>query len=113
MSIELATGNEPLVSAREALLADLKRVASDADEMLGELSTTTVEEFASVRNRLDDKLGEARSRLDSARVLATRKVRATADATNEYIRANPRKLLGLASLVGLLAALLLIRRAAR
>lgn len=113
MSTEITAGNESVVRAREVLLADLKRVVSDADQLFGELSTSTVDEFTSVRHRFENKLGEARSKIDAARTLATRKACAAADATNVYISENPAKVIGLASLVGLLAAFLLFRRSTR
>jgi ElaB/YqjD/DUF883 family membrane-anchored ribosome-binding protein len=113
MSTELTASNEAVHRTKEALLSDLKRVVRDADALLGEMSTSTVEEFASVRSRVEASLSEARSRIDDARILVTRKACGAADATNAYLHENPGKVIGIASLFGLITALLLFRRSCK
>ena len=113
MSTEMSASNEAVRRNKEALLSDLKRVVRDADELLNEMSTSTVEEFASVRERIEARLSEARSRIDDARILITRKATVAVDATSEYVSENPGKVIGIASLFGLIAALLLSRRSCR
>lgn len=110
MSTEITASNEAVRRSKEALLSDLKRVVRDADQLLNEMSTSTVEEFASVRNRVEARLGEARSRINEARILFARKASGAADATSEYVSENPGKVIALATLFGLIAALLLVRR---
>ena len=113
MSTEMSASNEAVRRNKEALLSDLKRVVRDADELFNEMSTSTVEDFASVRERIEARLSEARSRIDDARILITRKASVAADVTSEYVRENPGKVIGIASLFGLIAALLLSRRSCR
>ena len=110
MSTEMSASNEAVHRTKEALLSDLKRVVRDADQLLNEMSTSTVEEFASVRNRIEARLSEARSRIDDARILITSKASVAADATSEYVHENPGKVIGIVSLFGLIAALMLSRR---
>ena len=113
MSTEMSASNEAVHRNKEALLSDLKRVVRDADQLLNEMSTSTVEEFASVRNRIEARLSDARSRIDDARILITRKAYGAADATSEYVSENPGKVIGIVSLFGLIAALLLSRRSCK
>lgn len=113
MSIETTGSKGAVQRSKEALLVDLKRVVGDAEALLKEMSTSTAEEFSSVRSAFEAKLGEVRSRFDDARALATRRACDAADATQVYISENPVKIIGIASLVGILTALLLFRRSQR
>lgn len=113
MSTETTGSSSAVQRSKEALLADLKRVVGDANALLNDMSNSTADDFSSVRSRFEAKLGEVRSRIDDARALVTRKAYDAADATHEYIHENPVKIIGIASLVGILTALLLFRRSQR
>ncbi len=110
MSTEPTASNGAVQRSKDALLADLKRVVGDANDLLSEMSNATADEFSSVRNKFEAKLGEVRSRIDDARMLVTKKAYDAADATHVYISENPVKIIGIATLVGILTALLLFRR---
>ena len=113
MSIEMSASNEAVHRNKEALLSDLKRVVRDADALLNEMSTSSAEEFISLRKRFEGRLSEARSRIAGARVRISRKAHDAADATGEYVNENPGKVIGMVSLFGLVAAVLLSRRYSR
>ena len=110
MTTEMSASNEAVRRNKEALLSDLKRVIHDADQLLKEMSTSTVEEFASVRNKIEAGLCEARSKIEDGRVLISRTACGAADATTRYVTENPGKAIGIVSLLGLVAALLMTRR---
>ncbi|MDI6747335.1 MAG: DUF883 family protein [Rhodocyclaceae bacterium] len=91
-------------------MKDLKRVVGDADDLLHELASAGTEELATARTRIEASLGEVEASLRAARRAFARQARIAADATNEYVRKNPWKLVGIVTAAGLLAALLLSRR---
>lgn len=94
---------------KERLVKDIKGIVSDADDLLKAVSSSTAEEFATTRTKIEARLGDAVSRLDDARIAATEKARDAADATQEYVRENPWKILGVVA-AGLVIGLLLSRR---
>lgn len=76
---------------------------------LKEVANSTAEEFAAALTEIEGRLGEARSRLDDARIAVTEKAQGAADATQEYVRENPWKVLGVVA-AGLILGILLSRR---
>lgn len=110
MTNELSISHRALEARKQILLKDLKDVVSDADDLLKEVGSSTAEEFSAARAKIEARLVDARSRLREARSLAARKACDAAEATEEYVRDNPAKVIGIALLAGLLAALLLSRR---
>ncbi|WP_301101651.1 DUF883 domain-containing protein [Propionivibrio sp.] len=110
MTNTFATNTGIVQPTGETLVADLKTIVGDADTLLKEMASYTAEEFAVARKHIEGKLAEARTRIDDARIVLTRKACDAANATNEYISENPWKVVGIASLAGLAAALLIFRR---
>lgn len=110
MTTALTASHGAIAARNDILVKDLKRVVGDADDLLHELANAGSEEFATARARIEARLGEAESSLRAARSAFAQQARIAADATNEYIRENPWKLVGIATAAGLLAALLLSRR---
>lgn len=110
MTNELSINHRALEARKQILLKDLKDVVSDADDLLKEMGNSTAEEFSVARTKIEARLSEARSKLHDARILAAKKACLAAEATEEYVRDNPAKVIGIALAAGLLAALLLSRR---
>lgn len=99
------------VAVRNEILAqDLRRVVGDADELLQELVNAGADEFATVRERVQTRLGEVESNLKDARREIAHRTQVASELTQDYIRENPWKLAGAAVAAGLLAVLLLSRR---
>lgn len=94
---------------KEILIRDIKGVVADADDLLKEVASSTADEFAAARMKVEERLGEARSRLDDARIAATEKARCTARATQKYVRENPIKSVGIAA-AAIIIGFLLSRR---
>ncbi|WP_246265333.1 DUF883 family protein [Aromatoleum diolicum] len=107
---DLTQGHGSVEDMKDKLVRDLKSVGSDADGLLKEVANSTAEEFAAVRTKIEGKLVEARSRLDSSRLAVTEKARHTADVTHEYVVENPWKVLGLAAAAGIIIGILMSRR---
>jgi ElaB/YqjD/DUF883 family membrane-anchored ribosome-binding protein len=69
-----------------------------------------VDELSATCTELEEKLREATSKLDQARIDATERFRGAATATHDYIRENPWRSLGVVAAVGLVIGALLSRR---
>lgn len=96
---------------RSTLVKDLKGVVADANEMLKDVSDAAVEGFQATSAKIDDKLENAKARLDEARQSVMDKTSQAAAATNGYVSANPWKAVGLAAGAGLILGYLIRRRA--
>ncbi|MCK9984214.1 MAG: hypothetical protein AzoDbin1_00686 [Azoarcus sp.] len=107
---DLTHGHGSVEEMKDKLVRDLKSVGADADGLLKEVANSTAEEFAAVRTKIEGKLGEAKSRLDSSRLAVTEKARRSADATHEYVVENPWKVLGIAAAAGIIIGILMSRR---
>ena len=98
---------------REVLVTDLSAIVADADKLIKDMAGLTSEEIALARNSIEAKLDAARTRLDDARIVVTRKACSAAEATSEYLSENPWKVIGVAALAALVAALLASRRSCK
>ena len=96
--------------SKDILINDLKAIVGDADRLIRDMASYSGDELSGARKTVEAKLAETRTRLDVARRDITRKACGVADATGEYIIENPWKVVGVASLVGLVAALMIFRR---
>lgn len=95
---------------KDKLVSDLKSVGADADGLLKEVAGSTSAEFAAVRTRLEEKLSNAKSRLESSRSAIAERTRRSADATREYVVEHPWKALGLAAAAGSIIGIMMHRR---
>lgn len=103
---------ETIESKKDKLVTDLKGVVADADDLLKQVASSTTDEFVAARSRIEARLGQAISSLRVARIEATRKACNAADATHDYVRDNPWKIVGVTA-TGLLAAFLVSRYSAK
>ena len=110
MTTELTVRHGSVASSKQTLVNDLKGVVGDAEDLLKEVANSTAEEFAAARTKVEARLGEVKSGFDDARTAFTQQARCAADATNQYVRENPWKVIGVAALAGLIAAFLYSRR---
>lgn len=98
------------VSAQERLVLDIRAVIADAEEILRATADQTGEKIAALRVRIQDRLLDARIRLDAAEALLVDKTRAAARATDDYVQANPWQAVGVGAAVGFLLGMALGRR---
>ncbi|HWR20558.1 MAG TPA: DUF883 family protein [Verrucomicrobiae bacterium] len=110
MNTEIIAGHGTVEARKEVLVKDLKSVVGDADALLKEVASSTAEGFSAARTNVERRLGEAKSRLVYARLAVTEKARHAAGATNEYVKENPWRVLGVAAASGLIIGFLLSRR---
>lgn len=96
MENELNVGTETYQSNKEKLSRDIGGMVSEASEAIKDYGTR--------------KLATAKETLGQAQSVVSDTAKQYADVTDEYVRANPWKALGVAAAAGVLVGILLSRR---
>ena len=102
--------SDALLEPKDKLVADLKVVIADAEELLAVTASQTGEKVVALRERMQENLRAARHKLLDAEEAIRAKTRAAAKATDDYVHENPWKSVGVAAGIGLLVGLVLGRR---
>lgn len=92
------------------ILNDLRVVIEDAEELLRVTSNHASDGAANIRSRVQTQMSQAKADLVRLQQTAVAKVKATSDATDEYVHENPWKAIGVAAGAGLFMGLLVSRR---
>lgn len=92
------------------LAENLRRVVSDAEDLLDATAGQTDGKFAELRARAKENLARARDRLADADDALRDHARRAANATDDYVHDNPWSSIGAAAALGLLIGVLLGRR---
>ncbi|MEZ5614720.1 MAG: YqjD family protein [Rhodocyclaceae bacterium] len=95
---------------KEKLIADLKVVVADAEEILKATAGQAGEKMADLRARLQDHLNSARHNLAEAQAAVVERTRQVARVTDDYVHDNPWRSIGIAAGIGFLFGLLIGRR---
>ena len=98
------------IVTRDKLVADLKLVVTDAEELLKITAGQAGEKVAAVRDRVQRELDQAKVRIVALEDSALRQTKAAAHATDAYVHENPWKAVGIAAGAGFLFGLLMARR---
>lgn len=104
------TPHGSLESSKQALVKDVKNVVSDTGELLGNVAASASEGVRAARSRLEDSLSQAKTSVFDAGMAVSDKACRASNATGEFIKANPWKMLGVAAAAGLLLGASLRRR---
>ena len=95
---------------KKKLMEDLKTVVNDAEELLKKAASDQPREWiASVQTKVKQSLKAANDWLAEEEGAMTAKARATARATEDYVRANTWMVLGMAAMAGLVVGILSVR----
>lgn len=97
-------------SAKADLAENLRRVVSDAEDLLDATAGNADGKFSELRARARENLSRARARLADADDALRDGARRAANATDDYVHDNPWSSMGVAAAVGLLIGVLLGRR---
>jgi ElaB/YqjD/DUF883 family membrane-anchored ribosome-binding protein len=95
---------------REKLVSDLKVVIGDAEELLRATANQAGEKIAEIRVKAEENLRNAKIRLARAEEAMLERTKAAARATDDYVRANPWRAVGIAAGAGFIVGLLVGRR---
>lgn len=97
-------------ASREKMMADLRLVLTDAEELLRLAATDAGEKFSDVRARMGERVTAARARFTELEGSVLEKARETAKRTDAYVHEHPWESVGVAAGIGLLVGLLIGRR---
>ena len=95
---------------KEKLVADLKVVIADAEELLRATASQAGEKVSAARERIQASLAAAKIKLTEAERALLEKTKEAAKATDEYVHENPWKAVGIAAVAGLVLGVLISRR---
>ena len=94
----------------EKIAQDLRTLVADTEALLAATAGHAGEKVAELRAQAENAIRRARARLSDLEDQFTTKVRESAQATDEYVRANPWRAVGIAAGAGLLLGVLLCWR---
>jgi ElaB/YqjD/DUF883 family membrane-anchored ribosome-binding protein len=95
---------------KDKLVADLRVVIADAEELLRATASQAGEKVAAARERIQASLADAKVKLNEAERAAVARAKEAAKATDEYVHDNPWQAVGIAAGIGFLLGLLIGRR---
>jgi ElaB/YqjD/DUF883 family membrane-anchored ribosome-binding protein len=96
--------------SKDKLVADLKIVIADAEELLRATASQAGEKVSAARERVQASLANARLKLVDAERVVVDRTRKAARVTDEYVREKPWQAVGVAAGIGFLLGLLINRR---
>ena len=105
-----ATEAEEERVTRAKLMEDLRVVVADAEELLKATANQTGERIAAARAKAEESLKAAKARLAEEKAAVVARTKAAAKTTEDYVRANPWKAVGITAAVGLVLGILVARR---
>lgn len=96
--------------SKEKLLADLKMVVTDAEQLIKEAADCSVEAFAALRARFEKRLVAANAKLGQAGTAVGERARYATDVTHAYVKDNLWQSAALCGAAGAIIGFLLARR---
>ena len=96
--------------SKQKLVADLKVVVADAEELLRATASQAGEKVSAARERIQASLATAKVKLTDAERMLVDKTKDAAKAADEYVRENPWQAVGIAAAAGLVLGVLISRR---
>lgn len=111
----MSTSAPPTIDdSRKKLVEDFNAVIADTEQLLKALAASGAEKGSALRVSAEQNLEVARKRLRELQAGAVERSIVAAEATDDYVRANPWQSIGIAAvaaaLVGFIMGLLLNRR---
>jgi ElaB/YqjD/DUF883 family membrane-anchored ribosome-binding protein len=107
---ETATEAEVGQVTKEKLKEDLRAVVADAEELVKATANQTEERIVAARVKAGESLKAAKVRLGEEEAAVMAKTKAAAKATEDYVRANPWKGVGITAAIGFVLGVLVARR---
>ena len=97
-------------TSKDKLVADLKVVVADAEELLRATASQAGEKVVVARERIQASLATAKVKLSEAERAVLEQTKKAAKATDEYVHENPWNAVAIAAGIGLILGLLISRR---
>ena len=96
--------------SKEKLVADLKVVVADAEELLRATAAQAGEKVSAARERIQASLATAKVKLTEAERALLERTKLAARAADDYVHENPWQAVGIAAAAGLVLGVLISRR---
>ena len=96
--------------SKEKLVADLKVVVADAEELLRATASQAGEKVSAARERIQASLATAKVKLIEAERALLERTKLAARAADDYVHENPWQAVGIAAAAGLVLGVLISRR---
>jgi ElaB/YqjD/DUF883 family membrane-anchored ribosome-binding protein len=97
-------------SNKQKLVSDMKVVVSDAEEILRATAGVAGEKMVDLRERIGERLRDAKLRIADAEAALVDRTKAAARATDDYVNENPWQAVGIAAGIGILIGIIIGRR---
>lgn len=97
-------------ASKDKLVSDMRLVIGDAEEILRATASQAGEKVGELRERIQERLRDAKIRLQDAEAALVDKTKACARATDDFVHENPWQAVGVAAAIGLALGLLIGRR---
>ena len=96
--------------SKDKLIADVKVVIADAEELLRATAGQAGDKIAEARAKVQDHLNNAKAPLADAQAAVVDRAKAVGHATDDYVHDNPWRSVGVAAGIGFIVGLLIGRR---
>lgn len=95
---------------KDKLIADVKLVIADTEELLRATAGQAGEKFADIRAKTQDRLASAKIKLAEAEAAVVDKAKQAGRVADDYVHDNPWRSVGVAAGFGFIVGLLIGRR---
>ncbi len=95
---------------KDKLIADVKLVIADTEELLRATAGQAGEKIADIRARTQDRLAAAKIKLAEAEAVIVDRAKQVGRVTDDYVHDNPWRSVGVAAGFGFIVGLLIGRR---
>jgi len=95
----------------DKVIADLRMLAADMEELLKATAGQTGQQVAQVRARAEESLTAVKARVAGLQQVALAKTRVVGQATDDYVHANPWQMMAIGAAAGLVLGFVLTRGA--
>lgn len=95
---------------KEKLIADMKIVVADTEELLRATASQAGDKMVELRGKIENNLANARASLADAQAAVVDRAKQVGRATDEYVHDNPWRSIGAAAGIGFIVGLLIGRR---
>lgn len=101
---------ELTAAQKDKLMADLRQVIADAEDLLKLTANEVGDNAVGLRERLQQRMADAKHSLLTLQASATEKAKAAGHAADDYVHDHPWQAVALGAGVGLVVGLLIGRR---
>ena len=95
---------------KEKLIADIKLVIADTEELLRATAGQAGDKIAEIRARTQDRLASAKIKLAEAEAVVVDRAKQVGRVADDYVHDNPWRSVGVAAGFGFIVGLLIGRR---